>query len=64
MSEYEAVSKALEKAAKYICTLKCGLCPLVVENSPCPQECDLDTPPWQCWVAYFRAQSLQESEQH
>ncbi|MCK9293909.1 MAG: hypothetical protein M0P70_02405 [Desulfobulbaceae bacterium] len=63
MSESEIGLKALEKAAKYICTIKCGLCPMVVENIPCPQECNLETLPWQCWFAYFRAQSREESGQ-
>ncbi|MEW6426671.1 MAG: hypothetical protein AB1568_01415 [Thermodesulfobacteriota bacterium] len=45
---------ALEKAAKYICTLRCGRCPMVVEHFPCPRECDLDTAAWQCWVVFFR----------
>ncbi|HIJ79680.1 MAG: hypothetical protein OEY01_13170 [Desulfobulbaceae bacterium] len=44
---------ALEMAAKYICTIKCGQCPLVVEKFPCPQKCTLDVLPWQCWLAYF-----------
>lgn len=46
-------STALEIAAKYICTIKCGLCPMAVENFPCPQACTMDVRPWQCWVAYF-----------
>jgi hypothetical protein len=62
MTECETELKALEKAAKYICTMKCGLCPMVVENIPCPQQCDLETAPWRCWFAYFRSQSQQESE--
>ena len=45
---------ALENAAKYICTSKCGLCPMVVEGFKCPAECDLKTLPWQCWYKYFR----------
>lgn len=43
----------LEKAAKYICTQKCGLCPHIVEKYPCKTECSLDTLPWQCWLTYF-----------
>ncbi|MEW6501945.1 MAG: hypothetical protein ACOY8P_04705 [Thermodesulfobacteriota bacterium] len=46
-------TRALEKAAKYICTAKCGLCPMVVEKYPCPRQCTLTTKPWQCWAAYF-----------
>ena len=48
-----AQTRALEKAAKYVCTMKCGLCPLVVEQYPCPRRCTLATKPWQCWLAYF-----------
>ena len=44
----------LEKAAKYICNVKCGLCPMVVEGTPCFQKCGLDTLPWQCWLFYFK----------
>jgi hypothetical protein len=50
-----AQARALERAAKYICTAKWGLCPMVVEKYPCPQRCTLHTKPWQCWVAYFAA---------
>ncbi len=45
---------ALEKAAKYICTLKCGLCPMVEEGFSCPTECDTETRPWRCWVEFFK----------
>ncbi len=46
---------ALEKAAKIICTMKCGLCPLREENfSGCPDICTEQTRPWRCWVAYLR----------
>jgi hypothetical protein len=46
---------ALEQAAKYICNLLGGLCPLVVEEHRCRTPCDLDTLPWQCWIDYFQA---------
>lgn len=46
---------ALEKAAKIICTMKCGLCPLREEGfSGCPYICSEHTRPWQCWVIYLR----------
>jgi hypothetical protein len=45
---------ALEKAAKMICNLKSGLCPMREENFPgCPWQCTEDIRPWQCWVAYL-----------
>jgi hypothetical protein len=45
----------LEKAAKMICTLKCGRCPMQEENfRGCPDVCHEDIAPWQCWVAYLR----------
>ena len=46
---------ALEKAAKMICNLKSGLCPMREEHfSGCPWACTEDIRPWQCWVVYFR----------
>lgn len=45
---------AFERAAKYICTIQCGRCPMIVEKFPCPKTCDLETLAWQCWMAYFR----------
>ncbi len=45
---------ALERAAKYICTAKCGVCPLMVEKFTCPTVCGTDTLPWQCWLAFFK----------
>ncbi|MGV1100511.1 hypothetical protein ACUUL3_14040 [Thiovibrio sp. JS02] len=45
---------ALEKAAKYICTMKCGKCPMAAEKVQCPKACTMETLPWQCWVAYFK----------
>jgi len=55
---------ALIYAAKYICTLKCGMCPMAVEKFPCPQACTLEVRPWQCWIAYFQKnqQPLSENE--
>ncbi len=53
-------ARALEKAAKYICTAKCGLCPLVVEKFPCQTECSTDTLPWRCWLAYFTRKASEE----
>ena len=50
-----AQARALERAAKYICTINCGRCPMVVEGFPCPQRCTLRTRPWQCWLAFFAA---------
>lgn len=57
-------AKALEDAAKYICTMKCGLCPMAAEKFPCPQTCTQEISPWQCWVAYFlsKHQSLSAHE--
>ncbi len=51
------LSTALEKAAKHICTARCGRCPHVVEHYPCPGECTLDTVPWECWARYFLDQA-------
>lgn len=49
------LERALEKAAKMICTMKLGLCPVRESNfTGCPSICQEDTLPWQCWVAYFR----------
>ncbi|WPD23239.1 MAG: hypothetical protein Q3M24_05660 [Candidatus Electrothrix aestuarii] len=46
---------ALEKAAKMICDLKSGLCPMREKRfSGCPWACTENTRPWQCWVAYLR----------
>ena len=56
--------EALTKAAKYVCTLKCGRCPMIVEGFACPTKCSLSTIPWQCWLAYFKTniQHAQASE--
>jgi len=54
------VEFALEKAAKMICNLKSGLCPMREENfSGCPRACTEDTRPWQCWVAYLNEPTTQ-----
>ncbi|WP_339135403.1 MAG: hypothetical protein WGN25_17835 [Candidatus Electrothrix sp. GW3-4] len=51
----QRMERALEKAAKMICTLKCGLCPIREENfSGCPWQCTEETRPWQCWVAHLQ----------
>ena len=53
---------ALEKAAKKICTLKCGLCPVREEDfAGCPVVCHEDIKPWQCWVAHFRGQAAERT---
>jgi hypothetical protein len=54
MNRFYADKNALEKAAKYICTLKCGLCPMVVEGFHCEFKCSLETMPWKCWRYYFK----------
>jgi hypothetical protein len=47
--------KALEHAAKKICNLQCGLCPIREEDfAGCPVTCHEEVRPWQCWVAHFR----------
>ena len=47
---------ALERAAKYICTAKCGLCPMVVEKVACHRDCTLEVEAWQCWQTFFLSQ--------
>ena len=47
--------RALEKAAKMICNLKCGLCPMREEDfQGCPYECTEEIRPWRCWMAHLR----------
>ena len=47
--------KALEKAAKKICNLKCGLCPIQeADFAGCPGACHEEIRPWQCWVVHFK----------
>lgn len=58
MDEIHLAEPALERAAKYICTLKCGRCPAVEEGFPCPTVCDLETLAWQCWQVFFFQQAL------
>ena len=57
MEERSSVdSMALVRAAKVICDLKSGLCPINEAGfSGCPFVCGEDTRPWQCWVVYLRA---------
>ncbi len=46
--------KALIKAAKLICDLKSGLCPIHEPGfSGCPQACTGDIRPWQCWKIHL-----------
>jgi len=52
-----ADEQALEKAAKYICAASLGQCPMMIERFHCPAECNLETIPWQCWIAFFKATS-------
>jgi len=56
-------TKALEDAAKYICTMKSGMCPMAVEKFPCPHTCSVEVRPWQCWIAYFQSKEQLLSEQ-
>lgn len=45
---------ALEKAAKMICTMKLGACPLQEDNfSGCSSNCHVNILPWQCWVTHL-----------
>lgn len=53
----------LEKAAKYLCTLLDGMCPMAVESYPCPTDCTIDTAPWQCWVVYFQARGTRQEDE-
>jgi len=49
-----ALERALEKAAKIICNLKIGCCPVKEKNFPgCPCECHEEIVPWQCWLIYL-----------
>ncbi len=47
------LATALEKAAKHICTTRCGLCPHAAMQYPCPHDCTLDTMAWECWMQFF-----------
>ncbi len=54
----DVLELALEKAAKIICNLKCGLCPLREEDfTGCSYVCDEGIRPWRCWVAHLRERS-------
>ncbi|MCB2183688.1 MAG: hypothetical protein KQH63_16765 [Desulfobulbaceae bacterium] len=55
-------TSALVKAAKYVCNLKCGLCPMVVEDFFCEFDCNLETRPWQCWLHYFKERATLRAE--
>lgn len=51
-----ALERALEKAAKIICSLQAGRCPVKEEHFPgCPSVCNEDSLPWKCWVSYLQA---------
>ncbi len=52
-----AERKTLEMAAKYICNLRDGLCPMVVENYRCLSACGPETQPWRCWIDHFQTVS-------
>lgn len=46
---------ALEKAAKMICDLKSGICPVREENfAGCPDSCHEEIIPWRCWVLHLK----------
>ena len=50
---------ALEKAAKMICTMKVGVCPIHEENfSGCHCTCHEEIRPWQCWVIHLKKIAL------
>lgn len=55
MKRYVSIEKkALIKAAKLICNLKSGVCPLYEPDfSGCPRPCNEDIRPWQCWVVHL-----------
>ncbi len=47
--------QALEKAAKKICNLQCGRCPIKEEDfAGCSVDCDEEVRPWRCWVTHFK----------
>lgn len=68
MKKYISIEeKALIKAAKIICDLNSGRCPMHEPDfSGCPHNCSEDIRPWQCWVAYLithvRAQERTQSK--
>ncbi len=54
-------ARALVRAAKMICELKSGLCPLRERDfTGCPHACTEDIRPWQCWVAHLTARAMAE----
>ncbi|MBU0946741.1 MAG: hypothetical protein KJ804_06375 [Proteobacteria bacterium] len=55
MEPYSSIEeKALIKAAKLICTLKSGVCPMYEPDFlGCPRTCNEEIRPWQCWVVYL-----------
>ena len=55
----EDLELALEKAAKMICGLQYGRCPVKEEQfAGCPVTCHEDIRPWQCWVSHFRSMAI------
>ena len=49
------LDKALEKAAKKICNLQCGRCPIQeADFAGCSGACHDEIRPWQCWVGHFK----------
>lgn len=61
MKSEEILEVALEKAAKVICNLKCGFCPIQEEDfSGCPWECREKTLPWQCWVVHLKQRAVKK----
>ncbi|MFZ5764096.1 MAG: hypothetical protein ACOY4H_00700 [Thermodesulfobacteriota bacterium] len=63
MKDDQTLHAALEKAAKYICRAKCGLCPIREKDFQCPGECTVSTLPWQCWMIYFCQQAKESGRQ-
>lgn len=54
--------KALIKAAKLICNLKSGLCPIREPDFlGCPFPCGEDIRPWQCWVIHLKVLASYEN---
>ena len=49
------LTSALEHAAKLICTLKCGVCPIREKDfSGCPYTCNDEIRPWRCWMEHLQ----------
>lgn len=55
MKRYVSIEEqALIKAAKLICNLKSGVCPIYeADFLGCPRPCNEDIRPWQCWVVHL-----------